>query len=297
GGRVGNAVLLVGLHLVRHAIEEPSHTQHVGVVDRHTPLEVAPGEETVRPEAASPHGPELVLFGLALEDAPVREAVLELLEADLQMRWRPTSVGTAEGARPVRVQPLEVHGIDRVLLVLEPVAGNLGEDDLHEAVLPRERLPGRHQRRGRRPEVGPEEPGLRFDRVVLDANAVLEPSIRMGRFLEWLLKAPARVIPEPAVVVAAEPAVLDPAVGEIGAPVRAGTIDEAVVPGAILVEDEILAHEAYGLGGPVVQLRDGGDRHPVPPQKLTHGGARADFGQSPVLILAEHAPILPPVTV
>src|SRR6185503_21249012 len=59
---VGNAVLLVGLHLVRHAIEEPAHAQHVGVVDRHTPLEVAPGEETVRPEAAPPDGPELVLL-------------------------------------------------------------------------------------------------------------------------------------------------------------------------------------------------------------------------------------------
>src|SRR5438105_14345053 len=145
---VRNAVLLVRLHLVGHAIEEPADAQHVAVVDGHAPLEVAPGEETVRPEAASPDRPELVLLGLALEDASVDEAVLELLEADLQVGRRTLTVGAAERAGPVRVEPLEVHGVDRVLLALEPVARDLGEHDLHEAVLPTEGLPGRHQRYG-----------------------------------------------------------------------------------------------------------------------------------------------------
>src|SRR2546427_7001324 len=85
---VGDLVLLVRLHLVRHAIEEPADAQHVAVVDRHAPLEVAAGEEAVRPEAAAPDGPELVLLGLALQDAAIDETVLELLEAHLQVRGR-----------------------------------------------------------------------------------------------------------------------------------------------------------------------------------------------------------------
>ena len=48
-----------------------------------------------------------------------------------------------------------------------------------------------------------------------------------------------------------------------------------------------------GLVGLVVELGDGGDRHPVPPQQLTHGGAGTDFGQPSILVLAQHAPILP----
>src|SRR5262249_7792008 len=139
--------------------------------------------------------------------------------------------------------------------------------------------------------------GLRLDRVRLDAHAIFEACLRVRRLLERLLQAPARVIPEPAVVVATEPAVLDPAVRKIRAAVWAMAIDQAVVSGAILVEDEILAQGAPGLGGLVAHPRDARDRHPVPPQQLTHRGARADFGQPPVLVLAEHAPILPPVTV
>src|SRR5262249_8466222 len=156
--------------------------------------------------------------------------------------------------------------------------------------------PGRHERRRGRPEVCPQEPSLRLDRVRLDAHTIFEARLGVGRLLERLLQAPARVIPEPAVVVATEPAVLDPAVPKIRAAVWAMATARAVVSGAILVEDETLANEAHGLGGLVVQLRDGRDRHPVPPQQLTHRGARADFGQPPVLVLAEHAPILPPVT-
>src|SRR6185369_16346930 len=196
----------------RHAIEEPADAQHVSVVDRHAPLEVPAGEETVRPEAAAADGPELVLLGLALEDAPVGEAVLELLEAHLQVRRRAVAVGTAERARPVRVEPLEVHGVDRVLLALEPVARNLGEYDLHEAVLPGEGLPGRHERHRRGPEISPEEPGLRLDRIGLDAHPVLEPGFRMRELLERLLQTAARVLPEPAVVVAAQAAILDPSI-------------------------------------------------------------------------------------
>ena len=290
---VRNALLPVRLHLVGHAIEEPAHAQHVRVVDRHAPLEVAAGEQAVRPETAAPDRPQLVLLGLALEDAPVGEAVLELVEPHLQVRGRALALGAAERARPVRVQPLEVHRVDRVFVALEPVAGDLREHDLHEAVRPGEGLPGWHQRRRRRPEIRPEETGLRLDRVGLDVHPVLELRLRVGGFLERLLQAPARVVPQPAVVVAAQAAVVDPPIGEVGAAMRAVPVDEAVVPGFVLVENEVLAHEPHGFRRAVVQLRDGGDRHPVAPEQLAHRRAGADLRQSPVLLLAQHGPILP----
>src|SRR5215470_3089874 len=211
------------------------------------------------------------------------------------MRGRALAVGAVERARPVRVQPLEVHRIDRVLLALEPVAGDLGEHDLHEAVRPGEGLPGRHQRRRRRPEIRPEQSGLHLDRISLDAHAILELRLWVRGLLERLLKAAARVVPEPAVVVAAQAAAVDPAIRQVGAAMRAVAVDQAVVPSLVLVENEVLAHEPYGLGGTLVELGDGGNRHPVAPEQLAHRRAGADFRQSPVLLLAEHGPILLPV--
>ncbi len=68
----GDGSLLEGLHLVRHA-----------------PLEVASGEEAVRPETGPPHGPQLARLRLALEDPAIDEAELELVEGDLEMGRRP----------------------------------------------------------------------------------------------------------------------------------------------------------------------------------------------------------------
>src|SRR5215475_2114384 len=66
---VRDAVLRERLLLVRHAVEEPADAQHALVVDGHSPLEVAAGEGTVRPQAGSPDGPQLVGLRLTLQDA------------------------------------------------------------------------------------------------------------------------------------------------------------------------------------------------------------------------------------
>src|SRR5439155_1646301 len=88
-------------------------------------------------------------------------------------------------------------------MTLKPVAGDLREHDLHEAVLPGEGLPGRHERRRRRPQVGPEQAGLGLHRIRFDSDAILEPGTRARCLLERLLQAPAGVVPQPAVIVAA----------------------------------------------------------------------------------------------
>ena len=53
------------------------------------------------------------------------------------MSRRPLAIGlTAQALAPVVVEPFEVHGIDRVFLTLEPVARNLAQHDLDEAIAP-----------------------------------------------------------------------------------------------------------------------------------------------------------------
>src|SRR5262249_8468679 len=108
---------------------------------------------------------------------------------------------------------LEVHGVDRVFLTLEPVTGDFREDDLHEAVAPGERLPGGHERDRWWPQVGPQQAGLGLHGIRLDTHAVLEASLGIRDLLEGLLQAPAGVIPHPAVVMAAQPGALDPSIG------------------------------------------------------------------------------------
>src|SRR5437870_1709341 len=101
------ALDLAGGHLrarnaidVSLAIDEPADAQQVGVVDGHAPLEVRAGEETVRPEAGATHRPQLAVVRLAFEHPAIREAVLELVERDLQMRGRLPAAGAAQDARP-----------------------------------------------------------------------------------------------------------------------------------------------------------------------------------------------------
>src|SRR5262249_45744038 len=105
---IGNALLLERLHLVRHPIEEPAHARRAPVIDRHTPFEMAAREQAVRPQTGAPNRPELVRLRLPLEDAAVDEAVLELVEANLEVRGGFWPVDAAKDSRPVAVQPLEV---------------------------------------------------------------------------------------------------------------------------------------------------------------------------------------------
>src|SRR5580658_5343017 len=104
---------------------------------------------------------------------------------------------------PIHVHPLKVQRIDRILLALKPVAGNVREYDLDEAVLPREGLPVGNQRSGFGPQVGPNQPGPRLHRIRLDADLVLETSFWHGNVLVRLLDASAVLLKEPAMIVAA----------------------------------------------------------------------------------------------
>ena len=278
--QVGIAVLHIGLALVRHAAEMPGDAERVLVVDRHAELDVVAGEERVRPQADAADRPQPVVLAGVGADALVLEAVLELVEIDLDVVRRIGAGLALQPHAPVRMRPFEMHRVDRVLLALEPVARDLGDDDLAEAVLPGEELPIRHQRRRLRPEIGPEQPAPFRDRIGLDADLVLEPRLGMRHVLVGLREAASRLVIEPAVIVAAQPALLDIAVGEIGAAMPAMPVEEAVAcrPGPCRGRGpRPSAAPAWCPGS--VELAGAGDRPPVAAQQLAHRRSGAGLGQ------------------
>src|SRR5437870_4789868 len=175
--------------------------------------------------------------------------------------------------------PFEMHRVDRVLLALEPVARDLGLDDLAEPVLPREEFPIRHQGARLRAEIGPEEAAQLFDRVGLDTDLILETGLGMRQILVGLHQNAAVGAVEPAMVVAAQPAFLDIAIAEVGAAMPAMAVEEPVAAAEILVEDEVLAQEPHRHWSRLRQLAGAGDRPPVAAQQFAHPCPGAGLGQ------------------
>src|SRR6516225_6275787 len=82
---------------------------------------------------------------------------------------------------------------------------------------------------------------------------------------------------------------LDESIGEIRASMGAVPIKEPETSALVLVEHEILAHQANGLDRVLVEFARTADRHPVAAQQLAHGRARADLGEKAVLFGTQHA--------
>src|SRR5215813_4259892 len=113
--------------------------------------------------------------------------------------------------------------------------------------------------------------------------------MRVDDVVIGLLDAAAGLVHQPAVVVAADADLLDESIGEIRAPMGAVPVEEPETSALILVEHEILAHEANGLDRVLVEFARAADRHPVAAQKLSHRRARADLGEKAVLFGTQHA--------
>src|SRR5271170_4875562 len=135
---------------------------------RHAVFDVIAGEEGIRPQADAADRPQLVVLADIRADALVLEAVLELAEVNPDVVRRIGAGPALQPQAPVRMGPFEMHRIDRVFLALEPVARDLGLDDLAETVGPREEFPIRHQRPRLRPQMSPYEAAQFGDRVGLN---------------------------------------------------------------------------------------------------------------------------------
>src|SRR5688572_30551934 len=129
---------------------------------------------------------------------------------------------------PIHVHPFEVDGSDRVFLALKPIACYFRKHDLAETVLPREALPVRNERSRLRSKISPDQPRLFLDAIRLDPDLVLEPCSRCRNIVVGLFDAVAVLPEQPAVIVAPQSAGFNVSVREIGPPVCALAVDEAV---------------------------------------------------------------------
>ena len=274
----GNLLLLLEDDALGGHVDVVEDVPGVGVVYRHPHLEARRPAQPVRENDGVSDGPLRVLLGRTLDDTLLDDAVVVEVEPDALVGFAGYLVTVGDGAlllqhvaREVDVQPLGMHRIERVLHALEPVARELGHSYVPQDVVPDEQVPSRQQRRGRWPEVRPDQPAQLLHGVARNLDLFLEASVGMDRLLERLLDALARLVHHPAVVHAAQAVLLRYAVGEVDATVGAEAVDESERAGPIAVEDEVLAEDADGPGRPGVELRRDSHRLPVPAHQLAHG--------------------------
>ncbi len=184
------------------------------------------------------------------------------------------------------VQERGVHRIDADFERLQPVA--------IDHALEREGVGGRRDeaievRKCRRlavAEIGPQDAALLHHRIGLLLDVGAEVAV-VG--LRRRLQALAVDVEQPAVKRAAQAAVFQPAVSEIGAAMRAVPADQSVAALLVLEDDEVFAEQPHRLHRPVGrELIDQRGRLPVAAHQRAGGGAGIGAGDQVVLFRAEH---------
>ncbi len=99
----------------------------------------------------------------------------------------------------------------------------------------------------------------------------------MGNLLERLADTVAFFIVGPAVVVAAEAALLNHTVAEVRAAVRAVAVYHTVGARFVSVEHQVFTHKAHLFGRVLLQLLSSSNGLPVASHEVAHGCARADL--------------------
>src|ERR1700704_3363589 len=105
-----------------------------------------------------------------------------------------------------------------------------------------------------------------------------EPAFGLARLLE---AAPLGV-EQPAVIAAANPALLDAAVIERGAAMAAARLHQSRLTAPVTEQNEVFAQDADGLGRRA-GIGNEPDRMPVASQQFAHGLATPDFGQGGIV--------------
>ena len=88
---------------------------------------------------------------------------------------------------------------------------------------------------------------------------------------------------------AAQSAILEPAIGEVGAAMRAAAVEQAVPAALVAEQHEVLAQHAHRLGR-ALGRQFVGERHrmPVVAHQRAALGAGTDAGDQVVLLVAHH---------
>ena len=186
------------------------------------------------------------------------------------------------------VQERGVRRIDADLERLQPVAVDHALE--REGVGRRrgEAVEMRERRRLARAHIGEQDPASLHHRVGLLPDIGAHPAARgLGRRLQAL----AGDVEQPAVEGAAQPVLLQPSEGEIGAAVRAGARQQAVTALAVAEQHQAFAKQANRLDRPVAgQFVDQRRGLPVAPHQLAGGRAGAGTGNEIILFGAQHMP-------
>ena len=131
-------------------------------------------------------------------------------------------------------------------------------------------------------EIGEDDAVLHHHGIGALAHPLAEhAALGLGRRLEAL----AVDIEQPAMEQAAQAAILQPAVGEIGAAMRAVAVEQAVTATLVAEQHEILAQHADRLGRPrTVELLGQRHRMPIVAHQRAAPGAGPDAGDQLVLL-------------
>src|SRR5262249_12688069 len=132
-------------------------------------------------------------------------------------------VDAARRNRELALRPELRRQVYRVLLALEPVARQHGENELDEGPRSVEGSPIRDQWRRIRAEIGPQQPRLLLHRVRGELDA-----LERWLWLQRLVQAAARPVVEPAVAHAPQPVAFDAAMTEVGATMSAVAAKEPI---------------------------------------------------------------------
>ena len=274
-------------------LEQDHEDLGMGVVDGHPELQVmtdsaiglGPLDVTQRvgEDERVLVDPRWVPFCLTRRRAPLHDAVIELDEL-VRLLVVVHLLGEMGG---VAVQPEQVRGIDRVLHRLQPVALQKGVF-LHPAfaMLPGEHVPARQRRRRVGAEIGEQQAAELHDRIGGVPYFVLEGA---AGGLRRLLEAMAAGVELPAVIGAADALVIDPPVGERGAPVGTVLAEEAIASLGIPKDHQVLAEDPDRPDRLLVgQFACRRHRLPVAAQQLSRGRSGAHTRQPLVFFTGHH---------
>jgi hypothetical protein len=135
-------------------------------------------------------------------------------------------------------------------------------------------------------QIGEQHAALLHHRAGAQANVLAQAAARrLCRGVDAL----AIGVVQPAVERAAQAGVLESAVGEVRAAMRAMALDQPI---SILrfEKNQIFSEDGHGLDRPLaLHLVHHRDRLPIAPKQLPRRRARADAGHQLVLLLADHS--------
>ena len=173
-------------------------------------------------------------------------------------------------------------GIPRVLLALQPVTIDGIDGDLANGVGPDEEVPAWQGGGRQRAHIGEDEPAQLLDRISLHLAG------EAGGGLHGPLRAGAGLVVEPAMIWAAQPAIVGNAILQVHQPMQAAVADEPQCATAVLVEHQILAEDAHLAHGIFQQLRKRGYGNPVAPHQVAAGRAWPNAGEALIHLRRDH---------